>query len=218
MGDIGFMPAPESWNERKRNRDAQQYLKMKHWENELKLHQFSKQNRATMKVDGLGISLIKRSKVVIKYEKRLNLREIPRSVLIDSHCILSNSPLVLLDASQDWRTRKNPLVCGSPYIKFYCGVNLKGRGNEIIGVLSIFDIYPRSEFPQESIDTLTQFALEIMDFLHTPYEATEENYSKRRKNGMNADAEINLLAKKLGRATSRGNNLTLFERDGSGSA
>lgn len=218
MDNLSFMGAPECFHERKRNAEVQLYLQLEHWENDEALHQLTKHMRTTMKAVGLGISLIKRTKVIFKYEKRLNLRELPRSVLIDSHCILSNKPFVLLDTRQDWRTRNNPLVTGSPYIRFYCGVHLKSPGNQIVGVLSIFDTRPRTEFPQESIDMLTQYALEVMTFLHAPYDTIKDKGSNERRGRGHAHADVEQMQKKLGRATSRGNNLTLFERDGSGSA
>lgn len=218
MKNVGFMAAPNLFKERKRCAEVQQYLKLEHWHDDEALSRFSNLVRTSMKTEGVGISLISKAKVIYKYERRLNLCEIPRSVLIDGHCILSNYPLVFLDASQDWRTKNNPLVNGFPYVRFYCGVHLKTPENHIIGVLSIFDTRSKTEFTQESIDRLCNYAQDLMKFLNIHYENVKVQNTKGLRDSDHKFTGTDQLAKKLGRATSRGNNITLFEKDGSGSA
>jgi GAF domain-containing protein len=44
-----------------------------------------------------------------------------REITFCGHTILSNEPMVVLNAEKDWRLASNPLVTGWPYIRFYAG-------------------------------------------------------------------------------------------------
>ena len=47
--------------------------------------------------------------------------ETDREITFCGHTILSNEPMVVLNAEKDWRLAENPLVRGYPYIRFYAG-------------------------------------------------------------------------------------------------
>lgn len=47
---------------------------------------------------------------------------------------------------QDWRFARNPLVTGSPQIRFFVGAPLISNAGEIIAVFALFGKQPRSEF------------------------------------------------------------------------
>lgn len=152
------------------------------------------------------------------YETKLGFREINRLILIDSHCILSDNGLVLLDTANDWRTRRHPLVTGSPHIRFYSGAHLVDETGAVIGVLAIFDSFPRMSFSEQLIQDLNLIAQEVMGILKTPYDTlTKELNDSQTSDASNSfDAEVKVLSMKLGRATSRDYATSVFEKDGSG--
>ncbi|CCI44135.1 unnamed protein product [Albugo candida] len=68
--------------------------------------------------------------------------EVPRNVLFDSHTIMSDEPMIVLDTNEDVRFAKNPLV-KSGQIRFYAGFPLITSDGFVVGCLSIADEFPR---------------------------------------------------------------------------
>lgn len=81
-----------------------------------------------------------------------------------SHAILQDSdePIVILDAPKDWRFSGNPLVQGTPDIRFYAGSPLRTPDGFNIGSLCIIDDKPRTEFGPRLRHTLKEFARVVM--------------------------------------------------------
>ncbi|KAF8689033.1 Domain present in phytochromes and cGMP-specific phosphodiesterases, partial [Rhizoctonia solani] len=71
-------------------------------------------------------------------------------------------PLVVTDASQDWRFANNPLVAGPPHIRFYAGAPLRTTEGYNIGTLCVIDDKPRDEFTPRQRHTLKEFAAIVM--------------------------------------------------------
>lgn len=212
------MVAPDCYNETARNEAVEPFLKLEHWKDKELFKPIVTHLRKQFGVGGVSFSLIHKKKVLVKYETKLDIRELPRMALLDSHSILSSGSFLLLDASNDWRTAKNPFVAGSPYIRFYCGVNLVSSKEEAIGVLAIFDNFVKPSFSELKVHELTRIAADVMQMLETPYDEVlkknQETKKEVKSNGL--DTELAELSLKLGRATSRGSHMTLFEKDGSG--
>jgi hypothetical protein len=82
--------------------------------------------------------------------------ETPRHVSFCSHAILQPEALVVHDALQDERFANNPLVVGSPRIRFYAGAPVRVDG-EAVGTLCLIDTKPRSPSADE-IALLTDLA------------------------------------------------------------
>lgn len=214
------MPAPDSYNEISRLKAVESYRSLKQWEERSIFRRKISSIRKQFNVKGVCISLITKHKTIIKYESLLNMTEIARPISIDSHAVLSQGYFLLLDAKSDWRTGNNPLVNSMPYIRFYCGVPLCTSKNEVIGILSIFESYPRAKFSSMELDKLECFRDEIMEILNTPVDQLRSIY-KSSNDSLNASTnpvqlELNELSLKLGRATSRGTSMTVFEKDGTG--
>lgn len=218
-----FMKPPESYNEFSRCQKVQQYIDKTQWGEKSIFKRLAGGLRKQFNVNGISISLITDTKVVFKYECSLNMNEVNRFVTIDGHAILSKDYFLLLDASKDWRTAGIPFVTGIPFIKFYCGVPLLTSKKEPIGILAVFDSFAKREFSLEQIESLKAARDEIMQIL----ESTEDQLSKQygalcltnRVTNLKCDDklnELNELKMKLGRATSRGSLMTVFEKDGSG--
>lgn len=220
------MPPPNCYNELSRMKAVDSYKSARHWGEQSIFKKLIGNIRKEFKIKGVSISIVTHNKVLIKYESLLNMTEIARSTSIDGHAILSKDYFLLLDAKHDWRTANSPFVTSLPFVRFYCGVPLVTSKREPIGILSVFDSYALKEFELEKISKLKSFADEIMTILDASaedlnliYKNTNQNLNSSLKsiNSNNSKLlELNELSLKLGRATSRGSSLTVFEKDGSG--
>lgn len=214
------MRPPECYNESARTKLATEYNNLKQWDEHAIFKKLIGRVRKELNINGVSISVLTGTKLMVKYESLLNTKEISRMVSIDGHTILSRDYFLLLDTTKDWRTVNNPFVDGIPYIKFYCGVPIYGMRDELIGVLAIFDTMAKKEFPDEQIIRLKDLSSEITLILSTPIDELRVKYQVESQSIKKAydekNAELNDLKLKLGRATSRGSLLTVFEKDGSG--
>ncbi|KAI0346588.1 hypothetical protein BDW22DRAFT_1323176 [Trametopsis cervina] len=106
------------------------------------------------------ISLIDGTEEFFKSESGFAVQNMPRSSSLDAHAILQrdDEPTVILDAQDDWRFARNPLVTGPPHIRFYAGCPLRTQDGHNIGTLSIMDDNPRREFNPRQRHTLKEFA------------------------------------------------------------
>ncbi|KAI0087316.1 hypothetical protein BDY19DRAFT_893168 [Irpex rosettiformis] len=106
------------------------------------------------------ISLVDGTDEFFKSESGFGFHNMPRSTSFDAHAILQreNEPTVVLDACEDWRFSRNPLVTDHPYIRFYAGCPLRTQDGYNIGTLSIIDDNPRREFNPRQRHTLKEFA------------------------------------------------------------
>ncbi|MBD0272471.1 MAG: EAL domain-containing protein, partial [Acetobacteraceae bacterium] len=62
-----------------------------------------------------------------------------------AHAAGAAGSLVVPDARADGRFAASPAVAGAPGVRFYAGLPLVGRGEAVLGVLSVFDTAPRPE-------------------------------------------------------------------------
>ncbi|EGV60042.1 hypothetical protein CANTEDRAFT_116071 [Yamadazyma tenuis ATCC 10573] len=224
VGDVRFMKPPECYIESSRAKVVNEYTNLKQWDEKPIFKKIISRARKQFNVSGVSISIVNSKKVVFKYESLLNASEVSRPASIDGHAIVSQDYFLLLDASKDWRTTSNPFVDGIPYIRFYCGVPLMAANRkDIVGVVAIFDSFPRKSFSNESITILKQLSSEITQVLNTPIEDMSLKYKNVRANSKYSTArydekmtELHELQIKLGRATSRGSLMTVFEKDGPG--
>ncbi|KZV74683.1 hypothetical protein PENSPDRAFT_662313 [Peniophora sp. CONT] len=83
-----------------------------------------------------------------------------RDTSFAAHAILQrgDEPLIVLDAKEDWRFAKNPLVAGAPHVRFYAGAPLRTADGYNVGALCIIDDQPRAEFSPRQRHTLKEFA------------------------------------------------------------
>jgi two-component system, sensor histidine kinase len=101
-----------------------------------------------------------------------------------AHSIGGEAPLLIEDARADPRFANNPLVVGSPGIRFYCGVPLRSPDGHGLGSLCVIDHHPRTVTPAE-VGTLQLLArqveldLEIRRQLWLLKDAVESQREKR---------------------------------------
>jgi ribonuclease BN (tRNA processing enzyme)/DNA-binding response OmpR family regulator len=106
--------------------------------------------KAMFKVPISLVSLVDEDRQWFKSNQGLpGATETPRDYAFCSHAILTDDIMVIPDALQDERFADNPLVEGSPNIRFYAGCPIKVRscGDEknsvAIGTLCVIDSKPR---------------------------------------------------------------------------
>lgn len=210
-----MLQAPQCYHESVRRRAVDQYMKLDHWNDDSIFKKLFHQIKTAFGVSGVAISVIDAARAHFKVASGLGINDIPRSLSIDGHAILSLGHFALLDAAQDWRTLNSPCVKGQPHMRFYCGVQLVTSRKIVIGVLSIFDYKPKSSFTTFDCDQMRLFAKQVMNLLDTPVKQTQ--VFQDRANLQNFNNELMELRQKLGRATSRKSLLmAVFEKDGSG--
>lgn len=85
------------------------------------------------------ISLVDQQRQWFLASNGLNVTETPREVAFCAYTINQDKSLIVPDAKIDYRFRQNPLVTGSPYIRFYAGTPLKSTRGHNLGTLCIVD-------------------------------------------------------------------------------
>ncbi|KAG8733967.1 His Kinase A domain containing protein [Ceratobasidium sp. 423] len=110
------------------------------------------------------ISLIDKDEQWFKSESGFGVEGTSRDSSFCAHTILQRGaePLVVTDATLDWRFANNPLVVGPPHIRFYAGAPLRTTEGYNIGTLCVIDDKPRDEFPPRQRHTLKEFAAIVM--------------------------------------------------------
>lgn len=108
------------------------------------------------------ISLVEDKRQWFKAEIGLDVRE---TSLVESMCasaILGPGLLIVPDASKDLRFDNNPLVQGSPHLRFYAGARLDTPEGLPLGALCVLDTVPRTDLTEEQKFALTALARQVM--------------------------------------------------------
>ncbi|GAB3385424.1 putative bifunctional diguanylate cyclase/phosphodiesterase [Massilia agri] len=112
------------------------------------------------------VSLIDRDRQWFKSRTGMVASETPRDISFCGHAILADEPLVVPDASRDARFEDNPLVTGSPHLRFYAGVQLYSIDRKKIGTLCVIDRRPREIGPAE-LDALRDLARTVEQLIYS---------------------------------------------------
>ena len=108
--------------------------------------QFDQITRMALRLFGVPIalvSLVDADRQWFKSRQGLEATETGRDISFCGHAILEPRTLVVEDATLDERFHDNPLVCGSPDIRFYAGYPLHAPNGHRVGTLCIIDRVPR---------------------------------------------------------------------------
>lgn len=104
------------------------------------------------------VSLVEDERQRFLARQGLDARETPRSSSFCAHAMLLGSIMEVRDATRDERFHTNPLVTGTPHIRFYAGHPLRSPEGVPLGALCVIDDKPRP-------DGLTEFQREGMAVL-----------------------------------------------------
>lgn len=94
------------------------------------------------------ISLVDRDRQWFKSAQGLAAPETPRAISFCGHAIQEDSAFVVADALRDGRFADNPLVTGSPNIRFYAGQPVRAPDGQRVGTLCLIDDRPRRLSPE----------------------------------------------------------------------
>ena len=127
------------------------------------------------------VSLVDKDRQWFKSRTGLDACETPREVSFCGHAILTDEPLVVPDAAEDARFIDNPLVTGSPHLRFYAGVQLYSVERQKIGTLCIIDRKPRQLGPGE-LDALRDLARMVEQLVyHRQLAMAAQSLSERQQ-------------------------------------
>jgi PAS domain S-box-containing protein len=112
------------------------------------------------------ITLVDRDRQWFKARQGLARSSTSREVSICSRAIEDGAewPFVVRDAATDERFASNPLVTGSPHIRFYAGQPVRTTTGERIGTLCVIDTVPRN-WTQEDGVVLHDLATAVEDLI-----------------------------------------------------
>ena len=111
------------------------------------------------------VSLVGDEKQFFFGAQGLHVCETGRDVSFCAHAIGRTEVFVVPDARTDPRFSDNPLVTGSPYIRFYAGVPLRSPTGHDIGTLCIIDRQPRVGFSDADKATLRMLSTLVLEKL-----------------------------------------------------
>lgn len=127
---------------------------------------FDHLTRLTSAIFDVPIALVSMVDVQSQWFKArfgLDVESTSRDISFCAHAILDDEVFVVLDASLDERFADNPLVTGSPHIRFYAGAPLRTPDGFRIGTLCVIDSQPRAEFTASEQEMLQQLAAIVVD-------------------------------------------------------
>lgn len=108
------------------------------------------------------INLIDRDRQWALACQGINGREMKRDISLCAHAIMVDEPLIITDAREDARFYDNPLVTGTPFIRFYVGYPVRLPDGAVAGTLCLANSEPRS-FTGDDIAAMKDVAAIVED-------------------------------------------------------
>jgi len=104
------------------------------------------------------ISLADEHRQWFKARVGIEVTETPRENFFCGHAIQQRDVFAVMDAAQDERFARHPLVAGEPRLRFYAGVPLCTEAGHALGTLCVLDRVPRTltDFQEHALRTLAR--------------------------------------------------------------
>lgn len=134
---------------------------------EQRFDRFTRIAAASLQVPIALVSLVDANRQWFKSRVGLQAMQTSRSIAFCAHAVASRAFLVIEDASAHPRFKDNPLVTGSPFIRFYAGVPLFSREGHALGTFCLIDTKPRALTESER-ELLFDLASLVEDELNKP--------------------------------------------------
>ncbi|EKO3566443.1 PAS domain S-box protein [Vibrio metschnikovii] len=134
-------PLPEEESERQKTLDKTGLLNSG---SEARFDRITRLAQQIFSVPIALISLVDRDRQWFKSRQGLDAQQTPREISFCGHAILNSEIFVIENALVDQRFCDNPLVMGTPDIRFYAGAPLHSTKGYRIGTLCLIDSQPRS--------------------------------------------------------------------------
>ena len=149
------------------------------------------------------ISLLDGDRQWFKAETGFGSRETPLSSSICAYTAEQRDVFVIPDTTQDPRTASNPLVTGTPHVRFYAGVPLETPEGVSIGALCVLDTKPNTLNASQTL-VLRTLAHQAMTVLELRRSLQERAVGDRRNAAILASAiDYGIISMDLtGRVTS----------------
>ncbi|MET0928478.1 MAG: GAF domain-containing protein [Aeromicrobium sp.] len=84
--------------------------------------------------------------------------ELPRSISVCDLTIRGDGAMIVRDSRLDARFRDNPLVTGTPHLRFYAGFPIESPAGQRLGALCVLDGAPRRPSDDLDVDLLRELA------------------------------------------------------------
>ncbi len=142
----------------------------------------------------VSISLIDTDRQWFKSEQGLNVCQTERDISFCGHAILQDDIMIIPDALQDQRFHDNPLVLGTPYIRFYAGCPIHSQDGYKIGTLCVIGTKPRN-LANDEIETLQDMAALVEQQLHSQQQTQYQSKIMQELNQAKRDKLIDALTR-----------------------
>ncbi|MCJ2032756.1 putative bifunctional diguanylate cyclase/phosphodiesterase [Methylobacterium sp. J-068] len=111
------------------------------------------------------VSFVGEDRQFFKAKLGLAACETAREASFCTYTLMGREVLVIADAQADQRFRNNPMVTGSPFIRFYAGAPITNADGYRIGSVCVIDTQPRSLLNEHERRLLQSLAKIVMDHL-----------------------------------------------------
>ncbi|MBS9721395.1 diguanylate cyclase [Tianweitania sp. BSSL-BM11] len=112
------------------------------------------------------VTLVGKDELTLIGRHGINVSTVPRQIAFCSHTIAGSEPMVVYDALDDERFRKNPLAQGDEGLRFYAGAPLVDpESGETLGAVCVSDTKPHGDMSAADRDILKNLSKLVMDEL-----------------------------------------------------
>lgn len=148
-------PMPENEKERM---EAVHKMAILDTEPEKRFDEITREAVEKLNVPISAITILDEKREWFKSCRGLDKREGERAISFCGHALLVRNIFFVEDTLKDPRFADNPMVVGSPYIRFYGGISLVDhKSGQYVGVFCIKDTKPRT-LSAEEVDILMDLA------------------------------------------------------------